>query len=144
MPTVSGQAAATQTAITQAVIDCDVHATVPSTRALFPYLSDFWRETIEQTGFKGATDNYYPVKVPTSTSREAQTPNGIRPGSELAHVQEAVLGRGNVELAIVNNAYAGLRPGTFWKVPASDWTVKRTRPAWRLGTLSTPLHLPRG
>ena len=28
----------------QRVIDCDVHCTVPSIRALSPYLSDYWIE----------------------------------------------------------------------------------------------------
>jgi hypothetical protein len=42
--------------MSQWVIDCDVHCNVPSIRVLYPYLSENWRETIEQTGFMGATD----------------------------------------------------------------------------------------
>ena len=40
----------------RAVIDCDLHNVVPSAQALFPWLSDYWREYITQSGFKGPND----------------------------------------------------------------------------------------
>ena len=45
---------------TPPVIDCDVHAIVPSVHALTPYLTSYWREQVEQTGFKGPVDSWYP------------------------------------------------------------------------------------
>ena len=56
----------------ETIIDCDIHCTVPSIRALFPYLSDYWIETIEQAGQR-ATDNYYP-------SGAASPPGGTAAG----------------------------------------------------------------
>src|SRR5687768_2695817 len=55
------------------VIDCDLHNVVPSTEALFPYLSQLWRETVTQTLFKGAPDPIYPRNAPT-TARPGTVP----------------------------------------------------------------------
>ena len=52
--------------IATGVVDCDLHNVVPSVQALFPYLSDLWREHISQTLFKGAIDPAYPKNAPTS------------------------------------------------------------------------------
>jgi len=41
------------TPLGQAVIDCDIHNAVPSVQALFPYLSEHWREYITQSAFNG-------------------------------------------------------------------------------------------
>ena len=62
----------------QAVIDCDIHTAIPNAEALFPYLSDHWREYIRTSAFKGAVDTAYPPNAPT-TPRQ---PAGVsRPGS---------------------------------------------------------------
>ena len=87
------------------VIDTDVHCNVPNVRALFPYLSAYWRETIEQTGFNGATDNYYPNGSALSV-RPGTKPESGPAGSSLELIQSQVLDAQNVELAILNCAYA--------------------------------------
>jgi predicted TIM-barrel fold metal-dependent hydrolase len=87
------------------IIDCDVHCTVPSVRALFPYLSEYWRETIEQTGFNGATDNAYPAGAALS-ARPGSTPEHGPPGSDLALLRAQALDAQDVEYAILNCAYA--------------------------------------
>ena len=46
----------------QPCIDADLHAVVPSVEALFPYLSDHWREYIRTSAFKGAVDTAYPPR----------------------------------------------------------------------------------
>ena len=58
----------------ETIIDCDIHCTVPSVRALFPYLSDYWIETIEQARPKGQ---------PTTTIRAVRPspPAGTAPES---------------------------------------------------------------
>lgn len=89
----------------QSVIDCDVHCNVPSIRVLFPYLSEYWRETIQQTGFKGATDNYYPGGAAIS-ARPGTTPENGPPGSDLGLLRAQALDANNVEHAILNCAYA--------------------------------------
>lgn len=48
------------------VIDCDVHAVVPSIDALVPLLPAYWREQIAQTGFKGPIDRWHPPNLPTA------------------------------------------------------------------------------
>ncbi|HZO30130.1 MAG TPA: amidohydrolase family protein [Chloroflexota bacterium] len=90
---------------TQRVIDADVHCTVPNARALFPYLSEYWIETIEQTGFNGATDNYYPNGSALS-ARPGSVPESGPAGSNLDLLRSQVLDAQNVELAILNCAYA--------------------------------------
>ena len=75
----------------RAVIDCDLHNVVPSAQALFPWLSDFWREYITQSGFKGPNDTPYP-KAPTS-ARPGTTPAAGPPGSDLALRAGAGAGR---------------------------------------------------
>src|SRR5215218_3468858 len=89
----------------QRVIDCDVHVNVPSVRVLFPYLSDYWRETIEQTGFKAATDTSYPSGAALS-ARPGTTPESGPPGSDLALLRAQALDALDVEYAILNCAYA--------------------------------------
>lgn len=89
----------------QKVIDCDVHGNVPSIRVLFPYLSDYWRETIEQTGFKGATDTSYPSGAALS-ARPGTTPASGPPGSDLELLRAQALDAQDAEYAILNCAYA--------------------------------------
>lgn len=88
----------------QTVIDCDVHNAVPSVEALFPWLDDFWREYITQSGFKGPNDTAYP-RAPTSARAGSRPANGPA-GSDLGLLREHVLDAWGVERAILNCAYA--------------------------------------
>lgn len=88
------------------VIDCDIHATVPSIQALFPYLSEHWREYIQTSAFnKGPTDTAYPAHAPTSLSPGLAGSNATPPGSSLIDVQRDVLDPWGVEIGILNCAY---------------------------------------
>ncbi len=89
----------------RALIDCDIHNTVPSVEALFPFLPEFWREYISQSAFKGPTENPYPKGAPTSARPDAQPPDGP-PGSDLALLREQVLDPWGVERGILCCAYA--------------------------------------
>ncbi len=89
------------------VIDADVHSVVPAVGVLFPYLSDFWKEYITQSAFKGPSEEPYPKNVPTSVRPDARTDDGMPPGAKLAHIQQGALAgalgqTGNVECAILN------------------------------------------
>jgi uncharacterized protein len=86
------------------VIDCDVHAVVPSVEALFPYLDEPWREYISQSGFKGAVDTAYP-KAPTS-ARPGSTPAQGPAGSSLDLLRAQALDAWGSRLAILNCSYA--------------------------------------
>ena len=39
------------------VIDCDVHNNVPSIEALYPYLSDHWRDYLIERGVRSLEPN---------------------------------------------------------------------------------------
>lgn len=129
------------------VIDSDVHCTVPSIRALFPYLSEYWKETIEQTGFKGATDNYYPGGAALSV-KPGTVPEGGPAGSSLDLLREQVLDAQNVEFAILNCAYAvdGIRNPYGAAAIASavnDWQIEQwldKEPRLRGSVVVTPQY----
>lgn len=109
------------------VIDCDVHNTVPSEKALFPYLPEHWREFINVTGFWRGPVSSYPAESPVTKPRAFQT--GSHPlGSELRDVQENLLDRFRVRYAILNCLYAveSLRHPDFSAALASavnDWQI---------------------
>ena len=87
------------------LIDTDMHSVVPSIGVLFPYLTDFWKEYITQSAFKGPTEDPYPKNAPTSIRPDARRADGIAPGSKLAVVQEQSLDPSGAEYAILNCAY---------------------------------------
>src|SRR5215212_3337331 len=88
------------------VIDCDIHNAVPSVQALFPYLSEYWRETIEQTGFDGATDTAYPPGASLSARPESAPEGGGPPGCDLELIRSQALDAWEAEYGILNCAYA--------------------------------------
>ncbi|MCZ6635213.1 MAG: amidohydrolase family protein [bacterium] len=87
------------------VIDCDIHNTVPNTKALYPYLSDYWQDQLEQTGFGGASTNAYPASARTSIRPDAKPDTGP-PGSNLDLLREHTLDAWNAELGILTCNYA--------------------------------------
>ncbi len=89
-----------------ALIDCDIHNTPPSVQALFPYLSDHWREYITQSAFKGPVDTAYPRNAPTTARPETRPSSGGPPGSDLALIREQVLDGWGAECGILTCAYA--------------------------------------
>src|ERR1700687_695042 len=90
----------------QPVIDCDIHNAVPSVEALFPYLSEHWREYIRTSAFKGPVDTAYPAQAPTTVAPGVTSPDGKPPGSSLELIQKDVLDAWDVEVGILNCAYA--------------------------------------
>src|SRR5438067_10540492 len=90
----------------QPVVDCDIHAEVPSIEALFPYLSEHWREYIRTSAFKGPVDTAYPPHAPTSVAPGVTVPDGKPPASSLELIQNDVLDPWTVEIGILNCAYA--------------------------------------
>jgi predicted TIM-barrel fold metal-dependent hydrolase len=87
------------------VIDCDIHNVVPSLRALFPYLPEYWKEQARLTGFTGATDSWYPGSAEISARPGSRPPDGPA-GSRLALLQEQVLDPGKVCVGILQCAYS--------------------------------------
>jgi uncharacterized protein len=79
---------------------------VPSVEALFPYLSEHWREYIRTSAFKGPTDTAYPPRAATTVGPGAAVPDGKPAASSLELIQQDVLDPWNVEFGILNCAYA--------------------------------------
>jgi predicted TIM-barrel fold metal-dependent hydrolase len=90
----------------QPVIDCDLHNSVPSVEALFPYLSEHWREYIRTSAFKGPVDTAYPPRASTTVGPGVSVPDGKPAGSSLELIQKDVLDPWGVEIGILNCAYA--------------------------------------
>ncbi|GCL71970.1 amidohydrolase family protein [Paenibacillus naphthalenovorans] len=87
------------------VIDCDVHHAVPSIQALFPYLTDRWRDYIVEHGIKGLEPNYYPKGAALSARPGSELSSGHPPGSDLDTLRRQVLDPWNVQYAILNCLY---------------------------------------
>ena len=89
------------------VIDCDVHAVVPSVAALVPYLPAYWREQIAQAGFKGPVDHWYPPQLPTSARKNAKPSDGSPAASQVTQIVRDVLDAApHPSIAILNCDYA--------------------------------------
>lgn len=91
--------------IAGALIDCDLHNAVPQVEALFPYLSEYWVEHVQQSVFKGPGMGYYPPRAPV-TARDGTAPPDGPPGSSLALLREQALDPLGVEVGILNCLYA--------------------------------------
>ncbi len=87
------------------IVDCDIHNVVPDVHVLFPWLSDFWQEYIDQSGFKGPGDTAYP-KAPTSARPDATPASGGPPGSDLETIRKQVLDAWGADVGILSCAYA--------------------------------------
>jgi len=98
-------AAVDRIATRPATIDTDVHCDVPKIDVLFPYLSAFWIEHIQQTLFKGPVDSYYPSKT-SGGGPEGRRSDDTAPPSGLEVLQEQHLNPTGVEHAVLNCLYA--------------------------------------
>ncbi|MCA9878527.1 MAG: amidohydrolase [Thermomicrobiales bacterium] len=95
---------ATATRVKPATIDADIHNTVPSERALLPYLPPAWRAYYEQFGFRNYryTGAYYPRVSPAAARTDAWPPNGAPPGADLPFLREQLLDAWGIEYGILN------------------------------------------
>src|SRR5215470_7964725 len=55
-------------------IDCDVHPSVPGTRALMPYLDDFWRDSVVDRSIGSLESISYPPNAPITARPDFRTP----------------------------------------------------------------------
>lgn len=90
-----------------APIDCDLHPSVPDTKALLPYFDDYWRENILQRGIERHSLNLtsFPPNAPIFARPDWREP-GVRPGSNLAALQRDVLDPFGTQFAICNVLHA--------------------------------------
>jgi predicted TIM-barrel fold metal-dependent hydrolase len=110
------------------MIDCDIHNVLPSVRALFPYLPEWWQHYVEESGFTGPAGENYPAGAPTSTRADARPPDGGPAGSDLGLLRGQLLDGWGVEYGILNCLYSlqGLHNEDFAAALASalnDWQL---------------------
>ena len=85
-------------------IDCDIHPSVPSMRALLPYLDDHWRETVEARGIASLESISYPRHAPLTARPDWRDESG-QAATDLAAVRTQLLDHFGVRLAICNCLY---------------------------------------
>lgn len=90
-----------------AIVDCDVHAAIPSLAALDPYQSEMWLQWARERGWKGPVGvaDAYPPNAPTSVRDEWRPAGGAVPASELGMLQRDLLDPLGVEHAVVTCYY---------------------------------------
>ena len=131
-----------------ALIDCDVHNAVPNVDALFPYLSQYWVEHVQQSVFKGVGTTYYPPNAPIA-ARPGSTPPAGPPGSSLALLREQVLDPLGIEIAILNCLYAidslhNPEAAVAFASAVNDWQIAEwlDRDPRLRASLVVPVQLP--
>jgi predicted TIM-barrel fold metal-dependent hydrolase len=87
-----------------APIDCDVHPAVPGMPALQPYLSEFWRDSIEDRGIDSLASISYPPKAPITSRPDLRNAAG-KAATSLAELQAQVFGRWGAGHAVCNCLY---------------------------------------
>jgi predicted TIM-barrel fold metal-dependent hydrolase len=109
-------------------IDCDVHISVPSMRALIPFLDDYWREAVTTRGLDRHSLNI--------TGQAANAPVFARPDwkerggpADLASVQRHVLDAFGSRFAILNCMYGAQvlhheDMGAAFCRAVNDWIVR--------------------
>ena len=106
-----------QAASRLAIADCDIHP-APSggtvggvKKVLLPYMTKRWQEHIATYGvtyrLQWEKGSAYPKNQPNAARRDAWTPGGGAPGTDLAFMQQQHLDPNNVALGILNPLGAG-------------------------------------
>jgi hypothetical protein len=132
----------------RAVVDADVHCTVPKVDALYPYLPAHWIEHVKQAQFKGPSESYYPRNA-LLTARPGSKPENGPAGASLALLQQQALDPLGTEIAILNPLYSidslhnpeaavdFARAANDWV--ANEWLAKDSR---LRASILVPLQLP--
>ncbi len=127
--------------ITTGFVDCDIHISLPSIKALFLIcpnsgapISKHLAPRMRHGLVKGVT---YAKSAPNASRRDAWPPNGGPPGSDLAFMREQYLDRYDVRCAMMNPLHMGegypnldlgaavCRAVNEWQI--ADWVSKDSR-----------------
>jgi predicted TIM-barrel fold metal-dependent hydrolase len=109
-------------------IDCDIHPSVPSMRALLPYLDDYWRETVEARGIASLESISYPRHAPLTARPDWRVESG-QAATDLAAVRTQLLDHFDVRLAVCNCLYGVQLVFDAYMAKAfasalNDWTAR--------------------
>jgi hypothetical protein len=84
-------------------IDCDVHCAPASYDALFPYLSDYWRQYIQEAGVRlTGVAHAYPPGAPTTASAAVRELAGTPVPDSYGALKERVLDGADPRFAVLN------------------------------------------
>lgn len=133
------------------VIDCDVHANVPSLDVLNPYMDPVWLEASRERGWHGPVGPSlsYPPGAPTTVRQEWKRENVV-PASTVEALQRDILDPGGIQRAVLNCYYgidslrhpdwapALARAVNDWLI--TEWFAKDDR---LVGSLVIPARDPR-
>ncbi len=90
-------------------VDCDVHVSVPSVKALLPYLDSYWRQQFVTRGIDRISWNMTsdPPNAPIMIRPDRRPANG-RPGSDFSILKDRHLDLFGPSAAIANCIYGGV------------------------------------
>ena len=90
-------------------VDCDVHVSVPSVKALLPYLDSYWRQQFVTRGIDRISWNMTsdPPNAPIMIRPDRRPANG-RPGSDFSILKDRHLDVFGPSAAIANCIYGGV------------------------------------
>ena len=112
-----------------AVIDCDIHNTIPSHATLARYLPERWQRHLAGYGLRFyALGAYYPRLNPNAARTDAWPPGGAPPGSDLEFMRRQLLDAWNIEYGVLNPLYlAGEQPNPAYSVALAqalnEWLI---------------------
>jgi predicted TIM-barrel fold metal-dependent hydrolase len=95
--------------LTEGGIDCDLHPAVPNTRALLPFLDDYWRDQIVNRHIDRSAFHLtsYPPNSPLSC-RPDWRPSSGTPGSDLGQLRRQALDTFGTRYAICNTLHGSI------------------------------------
>ena len=114
------------------MIDSDIHPSLASPTALYPWLSAHWRQHHAEYGNRPhgvyAGRGTYPRFTPNTARRDAWPPNGKPPGSDLEFMQQQHLDAYDIEIGILEplveaNAPRNLDFASAATQAANEWQL---------------------
>ncbi|MCS0502045.1 amidohydrolase family protein [Ancylobacter mangrovi] len=87
-------------------IDCDIHPSIPGTKALMPYLEEHWRDHLSFRGIDDVELTYNAYRNPFSCRPDWRPPTG-KPGGDPSQVLEQALDAFGASIGILNPLWGG-------------------------------------
>jgi predicted TIM-barrel fold metal-dependent hydrolase len=93
-------------AVAPAVVDCDVHAVLPSPHALLPYLDEYWADQLVAQLVPSYEPNYHPRGSAIAQRPEVLTDDHGRAATNVENLVADVFADGFADYAVVSCLYA--------------------------------------
>lgn len=112
-----------------AIVDCDIHNTVPSEKTLLRYLPERWRRHHEIFGGRGHAGAYYPRANIHAARTDSWPPSGQPPGSDLDFLRQQLLDYWGISYGILNpligaGGQLNLEYGAALARAINDWQIE--------------------